>query len=59
VTIDLQAQTLGFDGGRRVAGFPLDPFARRCLLEGVDELGFLLQHEAAIAAFERSREEGR
>ncbi|MHB1330180.1 MAG: 3-isopropylmalate dehydratase small subunit, partial [Gemmatimonadales bacterium] len=32
--------------------FPIDPFARLCLMEGVDELGFLLQQEAAIKAFE-------
>ena len=42
------------DGGRFT--FQLDPFARTCLLEGVDQLGFLLKHAAAIDAFERSRE---
>ncbi len=54
VTIDLRAQTLGYDGGRRSARFPIDPFSRHCLLEGVDELGFLLSQEEAIAAFERA-----
>jgi 3-isopropylmalate/(R)-2-methylmalate dehydratase small subunit len=54
VTIDLRAQTLSYDGGRKSASFPLDPFSRHCLLEGVDELGFLLSHEEAIAAFERA-----
>jgi 3-isopropylmalate/(R)-2-methylmalate dehydratase small subunit len=57
VTIDLAAQKLRFDDGRREVGFPIDPFARRCLLEGVDELGFLLARVDAIAAFERKREE--
>ena len=55
VTIDLGAQTLRFDGGRRQVHFPIDPFSRHCMLEGVDELGFLLAHEEAIAAFEQAR----
>ena len=53
VTLDVAEQSLQFDG--RTAFFPLDPFARRCLLEGVDELGFLLGAEAEIAAFEERR----
>jgi 3-isopropylmalate/(R)-2-methylmalate dehydratase small subunit len=32
--------------------FPIDPFARYCLLNGVDELGFLLQQQEKIAAYE-------
>jgi len=39
------------DGGRFT--FELDAFARHCLLEGVDQLGFLLKHEGAIAAYEK------
>ena len=35
--------------------FPLDAFAQTCLLEGVDELGYLLQQSAAIDAFEKTR----
>ncbi len=38
------------DGGRFT--FELEPFARHCLLSGVDQLGFLLKHENDIAAFE-------
>ena len=34
--------------------FPLEGFARYCLLNGVDELGFLLSQNAAIAAYEQS-----
>ena len=41
------------DGGRFT--FELEPFARHCLLSGVDQLGFLLQHEADISAFETKR----
>ncbi len=36
-------------------GFALDAFARRCLMMGVDQLGYLLAQDAAIAAFERNR----
>jgi len=42
------------DGGRFT--FELEPFARHCLLSGVDQLGFLVQHEKDITAFESRRE---
>jgi 3-isopropylmalate/(R)-2-methylmalate dehydratase small subunit len=54
VKVDLAAQTLTLPSGRKVE-FPVDNFARHCLLEGVDELGYILGHEADIAAFEASR----
>ena len=38
--------------GSRRAAFPLEPFARYCLLNGLDELAFLLSREREIAAFE-------
>jgi len=41
------------DGGRFT--FELEPFARHCLLSGVDQLGFLLQHAADITRFEEAR----
>jgi len=54
VRIDLENQTLTTPGGRQVE-FPVDSFAKHCLLEGVDELGYTLQHEAEIALFEARR----
>ena len=54
VKVDLAARTLTLPGGRKVE-FPIDPFSRHCLLEGVDELGYILGHEAEIAAFEAGR----
>ncbi len=54
VTIDLAAQTLTLEGGQPVQ-FPIDGFAKRCLLDGVDELGYMLNQEAAIAAYEAKR----
>lgn len=56
LTVDLEAETLSFagrDGAPKVERFPIEPFSKRCLLEGLDELGYLLSHEAAIAAYER------
>jgi len=52
--IDIAAQTIELPDGRKIE-FPLEPFAKHCLLMGVDQLGFLLQHEAQIAAFEQAR----
>ena len=52
VSIDLAQSTLQLDTGVRVS-FPIDPFARYCLLNGVDELGFLLQQQDHIAAYEQ------
>jgi 3-isopropylmalate/(R)-2-methylmalate dehydratase small subunit len=54
VKIDLAAQTLTTPGGRQVE-FPVDGFSKHCLLEGVDELGYILSQDAAIAAFEAKR----
>jgi 3-isopropylmalate/(R)-2-methylmalate dehydratase small subunit len=53
VTIDLATQTVTLPDGSSHQ-FPLDPFARHCLLNGVDELGFLLDQESAIADYESS-----
>ena len=54
VKIDLAAQTLTTPGGRRVE-FPVDAFSKHCLLEGVDELGYILSQEAGIATYEAKR----
>ncbi len=54
VEVDLEARTLSLPGGG-VASFPIDGFARYCLLNGVDELGYLLGQDAAISAFEARR----
>jgi 3-isopropylmalate/(R)-2-methylmalate dehydratase small subunit len=53
VTIDVERTTLSLPTGERVS-FPLEPFARYCLLNGVDELGFLLERLPQIDAFERA-----
>ena len=53
LSIDLADQTLSFPGGS--VTFPIDPFNKTCLLNGVDELGYILGFEKAIAAFEAHR----
>jgi len=54
VKIDLPNQTLTAPSGRAVE-FPVDGFAKHCLVNGVDELGYILSQESAIAAFEARR----
>ena len=51
LAIDVAAQTLTLPDGA-VVKFPIASFAKHCLLNGVDELGFLLEAEPAIAAYE-------
>ncbi|MFP4334665.1 MAG: 3-isopropylmalate dehydratase small subunit [Wenzhouxiangella sp.] len=55
VAVDVEACTLTLPDGRQI-GFELDPFARTCLLEGVDALGYLLAQDEAISVFEQARE---
>jgi 3-isopropylmalate/(R)-2-methylmalate dehydratase small subunit len=52
VTIDLDSATLTLPTGDRVR-FPIEAFSRYCLLNGIDELGFLLGRMGEIEAYER------
>ena len=52
LTVDVATQLLTLPDGR-VAEFPLESFSRYCLLNGVDQLGFLLKHQEAITQFEQ------
>ena len=54
VAIDLETETLRLPDGAEIS-FTVEPFARRCLLDGVDPLGFLLDRIPVIEAFERER----
>jgi len=51
VTLDLETRELGLPDGRKVT-FPVEAFARFCLLNGTDEMGYLLGQGEAIAAYE-------
>jgi len=55
VTLDVAETTLSLPTGTRVK-FPLEDFSRYCLLNGVDELGFLLERRAQIEAYEQRRQ---
>jgi 3-isopropylmalate/(R)-2-methylmalate dehydratase small subunit len=49
-TVDLPSQTLSFSNGS--IQFPIDGFSKACLLNGTDELGYIMSFEKEIAAFE-------
>jgi 3-isopropylmalate/(R)-2-methylmalate dehydratase small subunit len=51
ISIDLEKQEIrGPDGG--CIQFEIDPFRKRCLLEGLDNIGLTLEHAKSIAAYE-------
>ena len=54
VSVDLAQQTVTLPDGQTVK-FAIDSFARTCMLEGVDELGYILQQADAIGGFEATR----
>ena len=54
VTIDVETATVTLPD-ERVVGFPIDGFARYCLLNGIDQLGFLQKHRDEIRQFEETR----
>jgi 3-isopropylmalate/(R)-2-methylmalate dehydratase small subunit len=52
VTVDLASSSVKLPGGKAVT-FPIEPFARYCLMHGVDQLGYLLSKNDAITAYEQ------
>jgi 3-isopropylmalate/(R)-2-methylmalate dehydratase small subunit len=54
LTVDLEKQTVEDEEGE-LARFEVDAFRRECLLEGLDDIGLTLQHQADIDAYERQR----
>jgi 3-isopropylmalate/(R)-2-methylmalate dehydratase small subunit len=52
LAVDLASQTLTLPTGKKIS-FPIDGFAKTCLLKGTDELGYLQSFENQIAAYER------
>ncbi|MGB3457010.1 MAG: 3-isopropylmalate dehydratase small subunit [Litorimonas sp.] len=55
VTVDLPARQVRLPGNGGIWSFEVDDFSAHCLMEGVDELGYLEQQADAIAAFEANR----
>ncbi len=54
IYINLEDRMLTLEDGRRIP-FDINNFSRYCLMNGVDELGFIQQHLSAIESYERSR----
>jgi len=55
ITVDLESQTVSLPGGKKV-NFPIDGFSKSCLLKGTDELGYLLDFETQIKAYEMAHD---
>jgi 3-isopropylmalate/(R)-2-methylmalate dehydratase small subunit len=55
LTVDLERQTIEDESGLSIE-FKVNEFQRYCLLEGLDDIGLTLRHEAAIRAYELNRE---
>jgi len=53
ISIDLEAQTVTLPDGQQ-SSFNIDPYLKVCLLQGLDDLGYLLAQAPAIAAYEAS-----
>lgn len=53
ITVDLERQEVRLPDGQRFH-FEIDGFRKRCLLQGLDDLGYLLSKEEAIAAYEKA-----
>ncbi len=56
LAVDLEAQTVTAPGGESFK-FDIDPFAKHCLLNGLDEIGLSLTHAGEIKAFEAKHRE--
>jgi len=54
LTVDLTSRTITDEHGLSLS-FKVDDFRRKCLLEGLDDIGLTLEHEAKIAAYEKAR----
>lgn len=55
-TVDLESQTISIDGSRQQSEFEIDPFKKVCMLNGYDDIDFLISKKDAIEAFEKQRQ---
>ena len=56
LTVDLERSVVVRPTGEEIA-FAVDPLRRRLLLEGLDDIGQTLRHDAAIGGYEQRRAE--
>jgi 3-isopropylmalate/(R)-2-methylmalate dehydratase small subunit len=55
IIVDLEKQTVSFEGEDWSMHFDVDPFLKHCLIEGLDDISLTLQHAEDIASFEKQR----
>ena len=55
LTVDLENTEIILENGKAIS-FPIDSFARYCLLHGVDQLGYILNHDSDITAYENQQQ---
>ena len=55
LTIDLEAQTLWIDGSNLSESFEIDSYKKLCLINGYDDIDFLISQKEAIENFEQKR----
>ena len=55
LTVDLENTEIILENGKAIS-FPIDSFARYCLLHGVDQLGYILKHDSEITAYENKQQ---
>jgi len=55
LTVDLENTEIILENGKAIS-FPIDSFARYCLLHGVDQLGYILKHDSDITAYENQQQ---
>ena len=55
LAVDLERGVISDEEEGDIASFEVDPFRRHCLLEGLDDIGLTLQHEAAVTTYEQHR----
>ena len=55
IIVDLEEQTVSFEGEEWSMHFDVNPFVKHCLLNGLDDISLTLQHDADIAGYESKR----
>lgn len=55
ITVDLEAQTIGIQSERIQSAFEIDPYKKTCLINGFDDIDYLLSKKEKISAFETEK----
>lgn len=54
ITVDLEAQTIGIDGSNHSESFEIDAYKKTCMINGYDDIDYLLSKKEIIEAFEKT-----